>query len=667
MRKILLLLIVVLTTIAGVSAANKTYKLSSPNKKICVEVAIKDGSLSYLITDEGTVLLDQSKLSMELLNGKVLGENISRTKRSKYTSINMTSPSPFYICQSVVDHCKQLQLWFADNYSVIFRAYDNGVAYRFVTDIKGEITVVNETAYFNLPYDAQLYASHANTNAEKIEDQYFNSFERFYVAEPISKQDPEQLILTPLLSETNSGRKVLITETDLDNYPGMFLLPDSENSAVKGVYAPVPTKCVQGGHNDIQMLVEERADYIAKCDGVRSFPWRIVAVSRNDCDLLDNHLAYLLATPSVIEDVSWIKPGMVAWDWWCDWNLTGVDFKAGVNNQTYKYFIDFASKNQIEYIILDEGWAHPNYDLLSVVPEIDIKELVDYGAQRSVGVILWAGYYGIATDTERVVSHYSAMGVKGFKIDFFDRDDQPMVESTRQIAEVCAKYHMVLDLHGFPKPSGVQRTYPNILNFEGVSGLEQLKWCDEQTDMVRHDVIFPYVRMFNGQVDYTQGAMRNTIKGDYHPMYSNPVSQGTRCRQLGAYVVFFSPLNMLCDSPTQYELEPAMPELIHSIPTVWDETVPVAGAIGESIVVARRSGENWYLGGLINWEPCDIDVSFDFLGEGEYNLEIYCDGVNADRNAADYRIVRSVVNNQSSCTVECMPGGGFVAKIIPIK
>ncbi len=668
MKKITLLTICLLfATLNSVMAASKTYELLSPNGTIALKVSLSKGALSYTVECSGEVLLAPSTLAMELSGGKVLGEGISKVRRSKYSSMATQSPSPLYITEEVVENYNQLQMWFAGDYSVIFRAYDNGVAYRFLTDIKGEVVVENERATFNFAGDATLWASHSNSSATDIEGQYSNSFENFYKVLPISEQDATRLILTPALAQPSDSYKVLITEADLIDYPGMYLLADAKSNSLVADFAEYPTECEQGGHNDIQSMVTRRADYIAKCEGSRAFPWRVVAISQNDGDLLTSTLAYQLSSPSALDDISWIEGGAVAWDWWCDWNLSGVDFKAGINTQTYKYYIDFASRFSLEYIILDEGWAVPNYDLLSVTPEVDIEEIVKYGNEKGVGVILWAGYWGLEADTERVVSHYAEMGVKGFKVDFFDRDDQQMLSSVERIAKICADHKMVLDLHGHSKPAGLQRLYPNIINFEGISGLEQLKWSDPKTtDMVTHDVTFPFIRMFNGAVDYTQGAMRNTIKGDYNPSNSNPMSQGTRCRQLAAYVVFYSPLVMLCDSPTLYEAESEIPTLLGTLPTVWDETKVIQATIGDNIVIARRSGESWYVGGMINWEAREISLPFDFLSEGSYQMELYCDGINAAKCATDYRVTRKEVNSKDNYTVEVAPGGGFLAKITPI-
>ena len=413
------------------------------------------------------------------------------------------------------------------------------------------------------------------------------------------------------------------------------------------------------------MVVQIREDYISKCDGPQEFPWRIVAVSENDVQMADNDMVYRLATPSdSTKDWSWVKPGKVAWDWWNDWNIDGVDFKSGINNETYKYYIDFASANGIEYVILDEGWSvNGKADLFQVVPAIDLEMLVKYAAERNVGLILWAGYWAFDRDMEAVCEHYSKIGIKGFKIDFMDRDDQYMVDFHRRAAEITAKYHMLADFHGSYKPTGLHRTYPNVINFEGVHGLETMKWSGASVDQVTYDVTVPYIRMMAGPMDYTQGAMRNATRGNYHPVYNEPMSQGTRCRQLAEYVVFDSPLNMLCDSPSNYMREQECLEYIAQIPTVWDETRGLCGEVGKYIAMARRSGDVWYVGGMTDWSERTLKINLDFLSEGEWVVEMFVDGANARRIARDYKKTLTVVPADGQIDVHMAPGGGFAMKI----
>ena len=529
---------------------------------------------------------------------------------------------------------------------------------------KTEVKFADEEAVYNFPSDYKTFTAYVNSTKPTFEEQFFNSFEQPYVNETITSLNDKRLKILPLLVDLGDGRKVCITEADLEDFPGMFLNNETGKPSLKAVHAPYPKVKEQGGHNQLQMLVKERENYIAKTSGTRSFPWRAFIISRNDKELADCDMVYRLASPSRVNDISWIKPGKVAWDWWNDWNLYGVDFRAGINNPTYKYYIDFAAEHGIEYVILDEGWAvNLQADMMQVIPEIDLQELVDYGKSKNVGIILWAGYWAFARDMENVVKHYSDMGVKGFKVDFLDRDDQEMVNFVYEASEVCAKYKMLVDFHGVFKPTGLQRTYPNVLNYEGVNGLEQLKWSPESYDMVTYDVTIPFIRMIAGPMDYTQGAMRNAVKGNYRPVNSEPMSQGTRCRQLATYVIFESPFNMLCDAPSNYMREPESTEFIANIPTVWDESIVLDGKMGEYIVTARRAGNVWYVGGITDWTARDIEVDCSFLGDKTYDATLFKDGVNAHRVGRDYKCESFRIKNDSKLKIHLTPGGGFALKI----
>ncbi len=477
----------------------------------------------------------------------------------------------------------------------------------------------------------------------------------------------------PLTVEAPMGKRVTITESDLRDYPGMYLTSSLGNNSLSGYYAEARDEIEEhSGHNNLQVGILSRHDYIAEVDGARTFPWRVAIVTGDDVALANSSIVYKLAEPNVIGDTSWIKPGKVAWEWWNNWNLEGVDFVAGINNDTYKYYIDFAGKNGIEYVILDEGWAvNKAYDLMQVVPEIDIPELIAYGEERGVGIILWAGYYAFDVDMENVCKHYSAMGVKGFKVDFMNGDDQELVNFNERVAKMCAKYELLVDLHGTYKPTGLQRTYPNILNFEGVHGLEQMKWQPATCDQVTYDVTIPYLRLVAGPADYTQGAMRNAVRilkpldgvyeSQYHPVFSKPMSQGTRCHQLAQYIVFFSPLNMLCDTPTNYEKEPVSTDFIASIPTVWDESKTIQGTMGEYIVTARRSGDKWYIGGLNNWDARDITINIKDITGKDGKATLYQDGKNATHNGEDFKKI--TIETSGDTTVHMAPGGGFAIVI----
>ena len=647
-------------------AAPKTYELKSPDGRLQVEIKTGSG-ICYTLQHDSDLLLQDSYVGMYMTDGTAYGENAKVVGTSK-RSVTQTLETVMYKKDEVKDAFNELTLRFKDFY-LVFRAYDDGMAYRFVSRSKKPFVVKDELAQFNFAQDWNMWAAYVAQHTETLESQFYNSFENQYTYVPVSKWNKDRLAFLPLMVDGPNGKKIVITEADLLNYPGMYLYNGDGGSDLSAKFAPYPKEVKQGGHNNLQMEVQSREDYIAAYDGPQEFPWRIVAVSENDVQMADNDMVYRLATPADPQtDWSWVKPGKVAWDWWNDWNIDGVDFKSGINNDTYKYYIDFASANGIEYVILDEGWSvNGKADLFQVVPEIDLEMLVKYATERNVGLILWAGYWAFDRDMEKVCEHYSKMGIKGFKIDFMDRDDQYMVDFHRRAAEVTAKYHMLADFHGSYKPTGLHRTYPNVINYEGVHGLETMKWSDASVDQVTYDVTIPYIRMMSGPMDYTQGAMRNATRGNYHPVYNEPMSQGTRCRQLAEYVVFDSPLNMLCDSPSNYMREPECLEYIAQIPTVWDETKGLCGEVGKYIVMARRSGDVWYVGGMTGWNPKELELTLDFLPEGEYTVEIFVDGANAYRIARDYKKVVSALPADRKITVHMAPGGGFAAIIKPVK
>ncbi len=642
--------------------AQKNYELVSPDKKMKAEISVSD-RITFSLSHETTAILAPSAISMTLQSGEVLGVNpkVSKVVR-KFTDKEI--PSPLYKKMVVKDTYNELSIAFLGNYSLVFRMYNEGMAYRFVTQKKGNIVVMGEEASYTFPADYSTFAPYVNSTKPTFEEQFSNSFEQLYNHKRITELDSKRLLLLPLLVELPDGKKLCITEADLEGYPGMFLNNRTDQPVFNAVFAPYPKETIQGGHNNLQMRVKEREAFIAKTAGTHAFPWRTFIVSQDDKELANCDMVYRLASPSRLTDLSWIKPGKVAWEWWNDWNLYGVNFKAGINNQTYKYYIDFAARQGIPYVLMDEGWAvKGNANMLEVIPEINIPELVAYARQKNVDILLWAGYWAFNRDMERVVKHYADMGVKGFKVDFMDRDDQEIVDFLYRSAEVCARHKMVLDFHGVFKPTGLQRTYPNVINYEGVNGMEQLKWSPETFDMVTYDVSIPFIRMVAGPMDYTAGAMRNAARGNYRPIYSEPMSQGTRCRQLATYIIFEAPLNMLCDSPSNYMQEEECTRFITGIPSVWEETIALDGKVAEYVAIARRQGDEWYVGALTNWDAREMELDLSFLGEGRFNIELFKDGVNADRVGRDYKKEIIAIPANRKLKIQMAPGGGFAARI----
>ena len=652
--------IILLLLISGSLFAEKQYTLQSPNKDITVTVIVGEQIL-YSVTHGNTCVLAPSAIGMKLANGTQLGYK-PIVKSVKKRTVNQTVEAPFYKRAQIPDVYEELTLSLTGNFKVVFRAYDEGVAYRFETTFYRQITIVNETADFNFDADYSCFIPYvegrSGQEGDLISQQFFSSFENTYTHTTLSEMDPLRLAFLPVLVELGDGKKAVITEADLEDFPGLYLRNETSKNGFTAVHAGYPKTREQGGHNNLQWLVKGRENYIAQTKGKRSFPWRCIIVSENDKELADSDLVYLLGAPSRVKDVSWIYPGKVAWDWWNNWNIYGVDFEAGINNDTYKYYIDFAAKYGIEYVILDEGWAvNKQADLFQVVPEIDIQELVNYGAERNVGIVLWVGYTAIDKDMERVCQHYSQMGVKGFKVDFMDSDDQMVVDFYYRMAETAARHHLFIDFHGAYKPTGLNRTYPNVLNHEGVYGLEQAKW-DKESDLVTNEVTIPFIRMVAGPLDYTQGAMKNANKNNFAAIYTEPMSQGTRCRQLAEYVIFESPFNMLCDSPSNYLNEDECTRFIAQVPTTWDETVVLDGKVGEYLVIARRKDFRWYVGAITNWEERDLYLDLSVLPNfGAKSGRIFRDGPNANRVAKDY-VAEQVQVMGNKVKVHLAKGGG---------
>ncbi len=640
--------------------SKNNFVIQSPDGSITVKVEAGT-KLEWSVQDSGEQIIAPSAISLLLEDGDVLGDN-AKIISSKMQNVNEVITPINYIKAIIHDDYHQLTISCKNGYGVIFRVYNDAVAYRFFTTKKGELVVKNEEANFNFTGDDKAFLPYMwDYRGGKI---FNSSFEALYREINISQFLKDSLAFLPVLVDVGNNKKVVILEADLEDYPGMYLNINQTGKGFMGVYAPYPLEAELGGFGGINDIPTKRADYIAKTSGARNFPWRAIAISRSDKELLNNDIVQKLASPPRIADLSWIKPGQVAWDWWNDWNISHVDFKAGINTPTYKYYIDFAAANKIPYIIMDGGWSEM-LNLTKVVPAINLQEIIDYGKQKNVDVILWASWYAVTQQMDSIFPLYSKMGVKGFKIDFVDRDDQIAVASLYAIAKKAAEYHLLVDYHGVFKPTGLQRTYPNVIGFEGVKGLENYKWAVE--DQPRYVVSIPYIRMLAGPMDYTPGAMRNAVKANFRPINNNPLSQGTRCAQLAMYVVFNAPLQMLSDNPTAYIKEQECTDFIANVPTTFDETVPLDGKVGEFVAVARRKGETWYVGAITNWDARNLALPFSFLGDGAYEATIFKDGINADRDGTDYKKEAVKISSKDTLNIQLSPGGGWVARIEKIK
>lgn len=641
---------------ASFAAKEKKYVLSSPDGTLKVEISAGN-ELAYQVMHGNDTILSHSNIALVLEDGTIVGKTprITGERRKK---IKDNIESPFYRFKEFVATGNELDLKLKGGFGIIFRAYNEGVAYRFYTTQSSDIIIKEEQAEFNFKEDYTAYLPYTTNDKKPMVMAYQN----VYDITPLSKAQPK-LAFLPVTVDCGSVKLTLL-ESDLEAYPGMFVQSQQGKYGLKGVFAPYPAKTDFYPWRK-QEYVTETTDFISRSRGSRSYPWRVLAITEKDTDMPVNNLVYALASPNRIGDTSWIKTGKVAWDWWNDWNLKGVPFKAGINMDTYKYYIDFASRNGLEFIVLDEGWYDPKSgDMLTVIPELDLPELIAYGKSKGVEIVLWTVFNVLDSQLEAACKKYADMGIKGFKVDFLDRDDQTAVEMVYRIAEMTARYKLTLDLHGIYKPTGINRTYPHIINFESVFGMEEVKWTDIKNNMPLYDVTFPYIRMMAGPVDYTPGAMRNATKADWRAMYYTPASMGTRCHQLAAYIVHDSPFTMLCDAPTNYLNEQECVDFIASLPVEVDSTFIASGELGKYIVTVRKKDVNWYIGGMTNWDERDVQLDFSFLPEGmSYTAVLFKDGVNANKQAEDYRKETIRIDKDSRLTLHLASGGGFAMKL----
>lgn len=641
----------IILVIIAIPLYGKTFNLQSPNKRLQVEV-VSGEVLTWRIMHDAKEVMRPSRID---INNAYQGKASASAVKSQKTTFD----TPFYRQNSVTAVYNEMTLSMGKGWSVVFRAFDEGVAYRFQCKGKVPITISDEKAEFRFSGNSQSWLSFT-TNDKKPEAM---AFQNIYDAKPI-KEAQDKLAFLPATVE-NGGVKLTILESDLRAYPGMFVKKAADGESLEAWFARYPKTFGKYPWRQ-QRYVTSTEDYIARTNGkLFQTPWRIVAVTEKDTEMPVNNLVYALAEPAKTTDTSWIKPGKVAWDWWNDWNLKGVDFEAGINYETYKYYIDFAAKNNIEYVVLDEGWYESKKgDIMNPIPEVRLPELITYANSKGVDIVLWTVFNVLDEHLDEAMAKYKAMGAKGFKIDFLDRDDQEAVELAYRIAEAALRHQMVLDYHGYYKPTGMSRTFPNILNYEGVFGMEEARWTELKNDMPLYDVTFPYIRMMAGRVDFTPGAMRNGTKDNWKAIYTAPVSMGTRCHQLACYIVHDSPFTMLCDAPTNYEKEQECVDMIASLPTVFDRTIIPQGEMGKYIITAREKDGNWYVAGQTNWDKRTITLRFDFLEKGKtYRATIFRDGINANHNAEDYKREEIDVTSDTVLDIKMASGGGFLMKL----
>jgi alpha-glucosidase len=638
---------VVVSVGSTVSAQPQT--VSSPNGSIVVTVRTSP-ALTYSVSVRGREILGPSQIAMMLDGGEMLGANAVLTGSTPQSVDRMLRPVAPTKRAQVRDRFNERRLDFGGDYSLIVRVFDDGVAYRFAMRRAGDVTIASELATFRFTGDPLVYFPQ--------ETSLISHQERLYKKLRVSEITRAHFSSLPALVAMEGGLKVAITEADLFDYPGMDLR-GGEPGTLVGLFPAYPAKTQMDG--DRTENVVERGPYIARTRGTREFPWRTLVIADRDGVLLESDIVFRLASPATMTDTAWIRPGKVAWDWWNFNNLYGVPFRAGVNTDTYKHYIDFAAENGLQYVILDEGWYELG-NLMKVAPGVDMDALAAYAKQKHVGLIMWFVWKTLDEQMDAALDQFAKWGVKGIKVDFMQREDQWMVTYYERVAREAAKRKLLVDFHGAYKPTGLFRTWPNVVTSEGVVGLEHDKWsADSSPD---YAVTFPFIRMLAGPVDYTPGAMLNATKADFKPIFNRPMSQGTRCQQLAMYVVLESPLQMLADSPSNYRKESESLAFLSRVPTTWDETRVLSAVVGEHILIARRSGNDWYVGGMTNWTARDLDLDLSFLGSGTWQAEIFRDGPNADRAAVDYVREQRRVPPTGRMTIHLAPGGGFAAHFV---
>jgi alpha-glucosidase len=625
----------------------QVYKLESPDKQISVTVELSDKT-HYSVSFQNEMIVKPSQVSM-VINGIELGNNARVQKVNRKSVSGTIKPVVPRKYAEIKEEYNEMTLVYRGDYSLTFRIYNDGMAYRWETKIKNKVKVNSEQANFVFADDYKIWFPE--------EASMHSGQERVYKYISLSDIKGDMFCSTGTLVDLGNGKKAYLSEAELYDYPGMFL-KGMDQFGLQGKYAGYPKETERINYRETKVTAYE--DFLALTDGTRSYPWRVILLTDNDTELVESEIIFKLSNPLAIDDYSWIKPGKVAWDWWNDWNIYGVDFRAGINTDTYKYYIDFASEYGLEYILLDEGW-YTDEDVFKLVPEVNLKEIVRYANEKSVGVILWVTWRALDEQLDKAMDAFEEWGIKGVKIDFMNRDDQWMVNYYYKIAREAAKHKLLVDFHGAYKPTGFSRAYPNVITTEGVRGLEFNKWSSLPDP--DHNLILPFIRMVAGAMDYTPGAMLNVTRDNFLATRKQPMSLGTRCHQLAMYVVYESPLQMLSDNPSNYYKNPEAMEFLKAVPTVWEDTKVLHGKVGEYITIARKSGDNWFVGSMTNWSPRSLQLSLDFLGEGNYEIEIWQDGINADRHAADFKQVKQSVKKDSELTINMAPGGGWAAII----
>ena len=648
MSKKLFYLIILLQFSIGLCA--EEYTLLSPDNQLKIDLQI-DKKISFRAFYQNEFLFRINDISLHLKNDEILGKN-PIVNRSVNTEINeLINPVIKEKESEIKNHCNELTIWLQGDYGFFFRVYNNGIAYRIFTEKEAAMTIVHENMELQSPENDSVWFQSSRT--------FNSSYETPYEKERISNISDGKLCNLPLLIMKENGQRLLIAESDLTSYPGLWLQGTGKEKLIS-THAKYPesyteSKSLYGYHQ-----VNTTKDFIAQTIGRRTFPWRIFAFARNDGDLLKNDLVYLLAPEQRIAETDWIEPGVVAFDWWGRRNIFGVDFVAGVNTETAKYFIDFCAKYGFQYFLFDDGWS-PLHDIINPVKELDMEEISAYANGMGVDLMLWVHWYGLKKNMETALDLFQKWGIKGIKVDFMNRDDQEMVDFYEQVALQCAKREMVVNFHGAYKPAGLRRAYPNVLTREALIEFEY-NGMNKNDNPIHHNLL-PYLRLVTGPMDYIPATMRNATKSNHRIIGDYPMGQGTRAHAIAMYVILSSPMTMLPDSPSDYYAEKESTDFISKIPVEWDEIKVLHAKIGEHTVLARRKDKIWYVAAITNWKNKKINIDLNFLENKKYKLEFIEDGPNADRRAEDYILKEEIVTNSQSLNINMASGGGWIGRL----
>ncbi len=636
----------------------KTFDLASPNGKVTVKIFVRQ-DISYIVRVGNVQVLAPSTISLTLDSG-TLGTAPDLKSFATHEARDTIYPIVPLKRSRIPDCFHELSIEFKGNYTLIFRAYDDGVAYRWQTSFPQEkITVKSERAEFVLMNDGVVWQPEIQKRQDA--DIFHTSFEEPYKTLKVSEISQEAMAYNPVLFECDKGVKAVLLESDLDDYPGMFLAKGEVKNSLKGVFAACPSATRISEGIFPQEIVTARHDYIALTRGSRSFPWRVIALSEKDGDLLLNDLVYRLAPPPHPGDWSWLKPGISTEEWICSSNLYDVDFRAGLNTATYLFYVDFAAKFGLDFVMLDAGWSNANSDILQITPGMSMDSIAGYARQKGISLTLWTLALALDRQLEPALTQFEKWGVRCIMTDFMDRNDQQMVNFYKRISEACARHKIMVMFHGAFPSSGFERTWPNNITREGAIGSEYYIWSEKTTP--DHALTLPFIRMVSGSMDFEPGFLDNATKEQFRPIGMKSMSQGTRTNQLAMFVAYDSPMQMFSGNPSDGLREPEFMTFLGSIPTVWDETLVMDAKLGDYLLLARRSGKDWWLVGMNDWTPKDFSLPLDFLGEGIFIADICADGVNADRNAKDYRMFRQEVKKGEVLKVHLAPGGGWVARL----